>query len=307
MILTLDDLIGRLAAELVAAAGQTLVVFDPESLQVVARIVSGASNILSDIALDEARGFLYVGEGYVEKYDLRTNTFVERVPGTYATQGLAFSRADSRLLYAGEAFAGWLGYVDVVADQRVDQMVIPHPYAPEEFIAELAVLAGDTKLYMTRYNQCGILVVDPRTKQILRHVQKAGSTTFCSGDFVLSRDGRHLYVALTDAVPFGVGDLDTSTDSIVRTMDFPAWSPNGIGLSPSQHRLFLTTGQVYPDFPPKDLLIDVRQDGVLESFDVPAGGATPLDGPVAFRPDGKLIFVARNLDIAVYLNREAMP
>jgi DNA-binding beta-propeller fold protein YncE len=287
-------------------AGQTLVVFDPESLRVVARIVSGASNTLSDIALDAARGFLYVGEGYVEKYDLRTNTFVERVPGTYATTGLAFSRADSRLLYAGEDFAGYLGYVDVVADQHVDEMIIPHPYAPDEFISELAVLAGDSKLYMTRYNQCGILVVDPRTKQVLRHVQTAGLTPFCSGDFVLSRDDRHLYVALTDASPRGVGDLDTSTDSIVRTMDFPAYVPNGIGLSPSQHRLFLTTGQAYPDIPPKDFLFDVRHYGVLESFDVPGAPSTiRLDGPVAFRPDGKLIFVGRNLDIAVYLNRES--
>jgi hypothetical protein len=290
------------------SAGQTLVVFDPESLRVVARIVSGASNRLAALALDEARGFLYVGEGYIEKYDLRTNTFVERVPGTYSTAGLAFSRADSRLLYAGEDFAGWLGYVDVVADQHVDEMVIPHPYAPEEFIPSLAVLAGDTKLYMSRYNQCGIVVVDPRTKQILRHVQMAGSNAFCSGDFVLSRDDRHLYVALTDADPRGVGDFDTSTDSIVRVMDFRAYVPNGIGLSPSQHRLFLTTGELYAASPPRNYLMDVQRWTVLESFAQPsAPGTIRIDGPVAFRPDGKLIFVGRNLVIDVYLNREPGP
>jgi hypothetical protein len=287
-------------------AGQTLVVFDPDSLRVVAAITSGASDYLADIALDEARGFLYVGEGYVEKYDLRANTFVERVPGTYSTTGLVFSRADSRLLYAGEDFAGWLGYVDVVADQRVDEMIIPHPYAPEEFISELAVLAGDTKLYMTRYNQCGILVVDPRSKQILRHVQMAGSSAFCSGDFVLSRDDRHLYVALTDADPRGVGDLDTSTDSIVRVMDMRAYVPRGIGLSPSQHRLFLTTGELYAASPPRNYLLDAQRWTFLESFDQPhAPGTLRIDGPVAFRPDGKLIFVGRNLVIDVYLNRES--
>jgi hypothetical protein len=159
---------------------------------------------------------------------------------------------------------------------------------------------------MTRYNQCGILVVDPRSKQILSHVQMAGSSAFCSGDFVLSRDDRHLYVALTDAVPRGVGDLDTSTDSIVRTMDFPAYVPRGIGLSPSQHRLFLTTGQAYANIPPRNFLFDVRRSGVLESFAQPsAPGTLRIDGPVAFRPDGKLIFVGRNLVIDVYLNRES--
>src|SRR4030042_4291113 len=115
------------------SAGQALGVFDPELLQIVARIVSGASNRLAALALDEARGFLYVGEGYVEKYDLRTNTFIERVPGTYSTAGLVFSRTNNRLLYTGEHFAGWLGYVDVVADRRVDEMIIPHPYSPDEF------------------------------------------------------------------------------------------------------------------------------------------------------------------------------
>ncbi len=288
-------------------AGQTLVVFDPESLRVVARITSGASSYLADIALDEARSFAYVGEGYVEKYDLRTNSFVERVPGTYSTSGLAFSRADSRLLYTGEDFAGWLGYVDVVANQRVDQMVIPHLYSPEEFISELAVLAGDAKLYMARYYQGGILVVDPRTRQILRHVQMAGSSPFFTGDFILSRDDRHLYVALKDAAPRGVGDLDTSTDSIVRTMDFPAFVPNGIGLSPSQRRLFVTMGQAYSNIPPRNFLLDVQRWAVLESFDQPAAPGAIPDGPVAFRPDGKLIFVGRNLVIDAYLNREPKP
>jgi len=289
-------------------AGQTVVVFDPESLRVVARIVSRGPNRLSDIALDEARGFLYVGEGYVEKYDLGSNTFVEEVPGTYATDGLVFSRADSRLLYTGEAFSGWLGYVDVVANQRVDRMVIPHPYAPEEHISELAVLEGDTKLYMTRYYQCGILVVDPRSKQILRHVQRAGSSLFCSGDFVLSRDGRHLYVALTDADPRGVGDLDTSTDSIVRVMDYHTYVPNAIALSPSQRRLFLTTTELYEADPPRNILVDVQRWGFLQSFEQPhAPGTLRIDGPVAFRPDGNLIFVGRNpsLLIDVYLNRES--
>lgn len=286
-------------------AGQTLVVFDPESLRVVARIVSGASNRLAAIALDEARGFAYVGEGYVEKYNLRTNAFVERVPGTYSTSGLAFSRADSRLLYTGEDFAGWLGYVDVVANQRVDGMVIPHPYSPDEFIPDLAVLAGDTKLYMTRYWQGGVLVVDPRTKQILRHVQLAGSNPFFAGNLTLSRDDRHLYVALTDAVPRGVADLDTSTDSIIRVLDLRTYVPWCLQLSPSQRRLFVTTGQLVPNIPPQNVLIDVQRWAILQLFDQPAApGTIRIDGPVTFRPDGKLIFVGRNLVIDVYLNRE---
>jgi len=289
-------------------AGTALLVFDPESLRVVALIPSMGSD-LGDVVLDEARGAAYVGEGRVEKYDLRTNTYVEEVPGTYGTQGLAFSRANSQLLYAGEAFAGYLGYVDVVANAHVDEMVIPHPYNPEEFVPKLAVLAGDTKLYMARYWQGGILVIDPRAKQILRHVETVGTSPFYATQFVLSRNDGHLYIALRDADPRGVADLDTFSDSIVRVLDLSEYVPQCLQLSPSQRRLFLTTTPRDSQVPAINVLIDVQRWAVIQFFYQPAPpGVLRIDGPIAFRPDGKLFFVARTLGhtyfIDVYLNRE---
>ena len=289
--------------------GQTLVVFEPESLRVVALIPSQGSGRLADIVLDEARGAAYVGEGRVERYDLRTNTYVGEVPGTYGTSGLARSRANSQLLYAGEDFAGWLGYVDVVANARTDEMVIPHPYGPEEFVPRLAVLAGDAKVYLARYWQGGILVVDPRTKEILRHVDTAGLGSFSVGSFALSRDDRHLYVALTDGHPRGVADLDTFSDSVVRVLDASQWVPVAVQISPSQRRLFLTTVQRDTLVPSLNFLIDIQRWTVLQFFSQPRtpAGLLRVDGPIAFRPDGKLIFVARNQVIDVYVNREPKP
>jgi len=285
--------------------GQTLVVFDADSLRIVALIPSMGSNRLASVVLDEPRGAAYVAEGRVERYGLRTNAYQGDVPGTYSTAGLSRSRANSQVVYTGEDFAGYLGYVDVVADIRIDDMPIPHPYSLEEFVPTMAVLANDTKLYMARYSQGGILVVDPRSKQIVRHVDTAGNGPFNSGSFALSRDDRHLYLALTDGDPRGVADLDTFSDSIVRILDLSQWVPVGIQLSPSQRRLFLTTIPRDTLVPSLNFLIDVQRWAVLQFFNQPkAPGVLRVDGPIAFRPDGKLIFVARNQVIDVYINRE---
>jgi DNA-binding beta-propeller fold protein YncE len=285
------------------AASQSLVVFDAESLRLVTTIPSGGASFLRDIVLDEPRGHAYVSDGRIERYDLRTNTLIGRVPGTFATGALAFSRTTPSLLYAGEAFAGALGYVDIVADARIDGMLIPHTF--EEFVNDLAVLPGDTKLYMTRYDQGGILVIDPVNKQILRHLEYINGARFYTDDFVLSRDDRHLYIALLDADPRGIADLDTQTDSVVRFLPLFPYVPGALGLSPSQRRLFVTTGEQFLDFPARNVLVDVERWAVIQEFDRPhPPGTIRVDGQVAFRPDGKLIFVSRDLVVDVYLNRE---
>jgi DNA-binding beta-propeller fold protein YncE len=182
-------------------------------------------------------------------------------------------------------------------------MLIPHTF--EEFVNDLAVLPGDTKLYMTRYDQGGILVIDPVNKQILRHLEYINGARFYTDDFVLSRDDRHLYIALLDAYPRGIADLDTQTDSVVRFLPLFPYVPGALGLSPSQRRLFVTTGEQFLDFPARNVLVDVERWAVIQEFDRPhPPGTIRVDGQVAFRPDGKLIFVSRDLVVDVYLNRE---
>jgi hypothetical protein len=53
------------------------------------------------------------------------------------------------------------------------------------------------------------------------------------------------------------------------------------------------------------VLIDVPGWSVLEEFARPrAEGVVRFDGGIAFRADGKLAFVAHDLDIDVFLIRE---
>jgi DNA-binding beta-propeller fold protein YncE len=122
-------------------------------------------------------------------------------------------------------------------------------------------------------------------------------------EFVLSRDDRWLYVAVLDGDPRGVVVVDTETDQVVRTLPLPDYVPQGIDLSPSGNRLFVTTQDRWT--PSKNVLIDVPNWRVLEEFPRPRPeGTIRFDGGVAFRGDGKLVFVAHNLDIDVYLIRE---
>ena len=57
--------------------------------------------------------------------------------------------------------------------------------------------------------------------------------------------------------------------------------------------------------PSENVLIDVPGWQVLQTFPRPrTPSQTRFDRDVVFHPSGKLIFVAHNLDLDVYLNRE---
>jgi len=285
---------------------RSLFVFDPESLRAVATVDAFGPTQLQSVVYDDRAREAYVGGFGILRFDPVSNTFLGKFTGTLGTIGMVQSRSDPDLLYSGDAFSGWLVYNNTSTHALVDIMEIP--YVGDEFAFDMAVLPGDAKLYMTRYDQGGILVIDPATKTVLRHITTASLHPFYADEFALSPDDRHLYVALRDAAPRGVGDLDTQLDSVVRVLSLGSAVPRGIGLSPSGRRLFVTVSDGTLAAAAPNVLIDVPQWRVIQTFARHAPGANDrADGPVKFRPDGKVFFATHDQAVDVYLSRESRP
>jgi DNA-binding beta-propeller fold protein YncE len=240
------------------------------------------------------------------RFDRATLQWLPEVKPAFGSIGITQSRSDPNLIYVGESYSGSIGIIDRTQAARIGQ--VPFPWSSYEFVADLAVLAGDAKLYASRLVEEGILVLNPVTGEILTRIAIGGSNWPGLGvtdEFVLSRDDRWLYVAVLDGDPRGVVVVDTQTDQVVRKLPLPEYVPQGIDLSPSGNRLFVTTQDRWSSSPSKNVLIDVPGWRVLAEFPRPRPeGTIRFDGGVAFRGDGKLVFVAHNLDIDVYLIRE---
>jgi len=243
----------------------------------------------------------------VMRFDRTAFQWISEVKPAFASIGVVQSRADPNLLYVGESYTGGIGIIDRARAARIGSIPL-QTQSSYEFVGELAVLPGDAKIYASRLAEQGILVARPSTGEILARIAIGGPNWPGLGvtdAFVLSHDDRWLYVAVLDGDPRGVAMVDTRTDSVVRTLPLPDYVPQDIDLSPSGNRLFVTTQDRWLDLPSQNVLIDVPTWRVLEAFPRPRpDGVIRFDGGVAFRPDGKLAFVAHNLDIDVYLIRE---
>jgi DNA-binding beta-propeller fold protein YncE len=186
-------------------------------------------------------------------------------------------------------------------------LALPPAASYPEWVPDLAVLPGDTKIYVSRSEDQGILAANPATGEVSTYIAIGGPSWPGLGvtdEFVLSHDDRWLYVAVLAGDPRGVVVVDTQTDRVVRTLPLPDYVPQALDLSPSGNRLFVTT-QDRGSTASKNVLIDVPGWRVLQEFPRPRpAGVIRYDGGVAFRRDGKLVFVAHNLDIDVYLIRE---
>ena len=287
-----------------AAASKNLLVFDTDSLKVAFIVPDPQPSPLQSVVYDNRGHVVYAGENRIQRFDILNRSLLGTVSNSFATGALLLSCSNPDLLYSGEAFDGWLGYTSLSAGNRFDVMQLPH--TNNEFVLDMACLSGDTKLYMTRYDEGGILVIDPVHRTVLGHVDSIGGAPFFTDKMALSLNQQHLYVALRDAVNRGVADLDTRSDSVSRVLPVPFSVPQELALSPSQRRLFVTTQDQFPDVPSSNVLIDIPTWRVVQELprDRPTG-ATRRDGPIAFRNDAKLIFVGRDLQIDVYIHRES--
>jgi hypothetical protein len=120
----------------------------------------------------------------------------------------------------------------------------------------------------------------------------------------LSKDDKFLY-AVTDR---GLSEIDTRNDQVVR---FISMGPNDrtqcLGVSPSGRRVMVTSMERGGpnSAPASNHIVDVWSWTIVASFPrTRPSGEFLLDGCPAFRPDGKLIFLGRDMDLEVYLNRE---
>jgi DNA-binding beta-propeller fold protein YncE len=232
-------------------------------------------------------------------------SFVQRAE-SFGSEGITQSRFDPNLLYVGETISGTIGIIDRAQARRVGQLL---EFAPmQEYVFDLAVLAGDAKLYATRYAEGGILVLDPLRDSVLGRIAIGGPDWPDHGrtdDIALSADDRWLYAAVLDGNPRGLVEIDTRTDSVVRTLAMLNAVPQALAISPSGKRIFVTTQDQRIGTPSNNVLVDVAAFGPLAFFPRPRpAGEIRFDGGVAFHPNGTLVFVAHNLDIDVYLNRE---
>jgi DNA-binding beta-propeller fold protein YncE len=220
--------------------------------------------------------------------------------------GITGSRADPSLLYVSESQTGGIAVIDRVRGIRAG--IVQMPSGEEgEFGFALAALAGDRKIYQTRLKGGGILVVAPSTGalKVIPVGGPVGPGRGRSDAVVLAPDERHLYAAVLDGEPRGVAEIATESDSVVRFLTTPNDVPQEIALSPTGKRLFVTTQDRWEHAPSENLLIDTKGLQVLARLPRPRPqGRLRHDGGVAFAPSGKLIFVAHDTDVDVYLNRE---
>jgi DNA-binding beta-propeller fold protein YncE len=284
-------------------AGRNIVVVDPDSVRLIAVVPDPyAGDILSQPLCVPGDPVLYVTQ-FVERFHRPTLTWLPEVTGSFGSIGIVQSRADPNIIYVGETNSGTIGIIDRAQASRVGRL-LPFSQPEQEFVLDLAVLDGDAKLYATRYQDGGILVVDPRRDSVLHHIAVGGLAGIGSTDaIVLSRDGRRLYASVVDGVPRGVVEIDTQADSVIRTLGLFDYLCIDLALSPSERRMFVTTQD--NGSPSKNILVDMVNWQVLQTFPRPRTPAfTRFDLDVTFHPSGKFIFVTHNLDLDVYLNRE---
>jgi DNA-binding beta-propeller fold protein YncE len=291
-------------------AGRRLVVVDADSLKILGIVLN--TDVADDLQIPlcvPGDPMLYVTER-VERFNRPSMQWAPRVWPAFGAVGIVQSRADPNILFVGESYTGGIALIDRAQAARIGSLALP-PAPPDEFVFDLEVFPGDSKLYATRYVEGGILVADPGTGQVLARIAVGGPSWPDRGRtdaIVLSADTRWLYAAVLDGDPRGVVAIDTRTDSVVRTLALPDYVPQELALSPSERRMFVTVQDRFPGLPSYNVLVDVPNWRVLESFPRPRPpGEVRFDGGVAFHPNGKLIFVGHNLDVDVYLSREPVP
>ena len=287
-------------------AGLNLLIFDIDSLTLIGDIRNPyKSDQMSNIACVPGDPNLYVTET-IHRFNRVTQTWLGNVIPAYSANAIVPSRENSSWLYVGER-GGALAVFDRVTQTRIRNLGVSPSFDRDDYTFALAVLPGDEKIYATRAYEGGIVVVDPRNGTILNRIKVSGNWNHPGvvDDMVLNSSSTRLYAAIMDGEVRGVGEIDTSTDSVVRVIPIVGSAPAMLALSPSGKRIFVTTFDLYPPDPSWNVLIDLQLGRAIQEFkrNRPAG-ASRFDAGVAFHPSGKLIFVARDLSVDVYLHRE---
>lgn len=289
-----------------ATIGRHLVVIDADSLTIIGAYTTPAVMDQQNLPFCiPGEDILYVTYA-VGRFSRSGLHWLPEVRPGFASFGIDQSRSDPNILFVGEYER--IGIVDRAQAARIGSIDIARDsIADDEVYVDLASHPNGRKLYATRRRGGGILVVEPQTGNVLSVIDlepQLEETPGRSDGIELSPDGRRLYVALLDAVPRGLLEIDTDTDKPLRRIGMANEVPQELAVSPSGQRIFVTT-QDRRDIPSVNVLVDVASFQVIKEFPRPrAPGTIRIDGGVAFHPNGKLIFVGRDMTIDVYLNRE---
>jgi DNA-binding beta-propeller fold protein YncE len=290
-----------------ATVGRYIVVADADSLKLIGAFPDPFNmdqlNLPFCVGGDSVLYVTYLN-GRFDRANLR---WLPEITPLALTFGIAQSATDPNLIYVGEA-DGYIGIIDRARATRIASVNLPRDSVdPDERFFDLATLPNRNKLYATRLIDGGLIAVDPTTGAVIATIpleQPELGVLARSDAIEPSHDGGVLYVALLDAVPRGLLELDTNTDRPLRRLALDDAVPQELALSPSGRRIFVTT-QDRTSIPSANVLVDVQTFRVIQEFPRPrAAGALRIDGGVAFHPNGKLIFVGRDMTIDVYLNRE---
>lgn len=287
--------IDSLRRRLYLAHSQAMLVFDLDSLNLLATVPSPVPGLEFNRILVTSSGELCMTE-FLRCLDPETEAWGPEFISAPAI-ALAQSKTDNDLLYLGETYTGTIGIYSKSQHARIG--AVPYPPNPynDEFVTDIVVLAGDTKLYATRSFEPDVPVLDPRTGAVLGRIHIGGALALD-----LSRDERRLYASY-----WGITEIDTRTDSITRVLTPENESPIGLRLSPDGRLLFLVTQDInVPNEPySSNFLIDVNEWRIVATFPRPRpAGEVRYDQGVIFHPSGKLAFVAHNLDLDVYVIRK---
>jgi DNA-binding beta-propeller fold protein YncE len=285
--------------------GDSIVVVDADSLRLVNIIGPdlrySASQIWNLLCVPGDPVLYVAADNGLLRFDRATGQWHPNV-GTFVGYAVTQSRADPDLLYLAWD-GGVVGMARRSLDTTVGYLLTPIGTYSRNSINDVAVLAGDTKLFAASYGT-GVWTVDPHRNVLLDSISLGDTSVYgVAQNLAVSPDDRALYAPTTYGYPRGVHKIDTSTDRDVGAVSLNPFSAIRLALSPDGNRIFVTT-QDNGSLQSSNALIDVPSWQVIQLLSRPRPvGQTRYDQGVAFHPNGKYIFVAHNRDLDVYLHR----
>lgn len=289
---------------LYVAYGNAIVVIDAQTLEVVGSFPAVLPEPPASLLCVEGDENLYASVR-LERFNRSTLSWLPSEPSIPQIDGLALSELDSDIVWGGAAGIGVPVQIDRTTLTYFGEVGFPHSSATNEFVAAVAVLPYDDKIYFSRAREAGVVSGDPATGEQLVHVDldpdfpELGRTN----SLAVHPSLPHVYAAVISRSP-GIVEIDPATDMVSRRLIFLN-NAIDVSLNRSGTRMWVTTHDSHPDIAARSHLIDPIAWRILESFPRPVPPATTmfvLDG--SFRPDGKLVFQVRDDAVDIYLIRE---
>jgi dipeptidyl aminopeptidase/acylaminoacyl peptidase len=241
------------------------------------------------------------------RFDRVARQWVPRIVHSYASTALAVSSENPDIIYEGEEIDALVGIISRSQGDRIGSLLDIAPL--NTYINAIVPAPGDDPVYVAYGEFGGVWAVDPVRDTVIARISLAtlGDTTYLgqASGMAPSPDGAKVYVAVTDGSPRGVAEIDVATNRISRRLALSGARPNTLAVSPDGQRAFVTTQDLQLNVPSSNVLIDLTTWQPLEFVPRPRPpGDTRWDQGVVFHPNGKLIFVAHNQNVDVYLMRQ---